>query len=119
MLDNYSAPNTAHTFSLTNPSLTTNGNKLIFKYTMNVNVPINDAPSDNKTGIISKEDTKEFDFTNILKKNLDKDFATLTFDLANSVKSTATTTFASEVAKAMSSFTVTSSQAGFDQNKYD
>ena len=86
---------------------------------MNVNVPINDAPSDNKTGIISKEDTKEFDFTNILKKNLDKDFATLTFDLANSVKSTATTTFASEVAKAMSSFTVTSSQAGFDQNKYD
>lgn len=119
MLDNYSAPNAAHTFSLTNPSLTTNGNKLIFKYTMNVNVPINDAPSDNKTGIISKEDTKEFDFTNILKKNLDKDFATLTFDLANSVKSTATTTFASEVAKAMSSFTVTSSQAGFDQNKYD
>ena len=50
---------------------------------------------------------------------MDKDFATLTFDLANSVKSTATTTFASEVAKAMSSFTVTSSQAGFDQNKYD
>ena len=119
MLDNYSAPNAAHTFSLTNPSLTTNGNKLIFKYTMNVNVPINDAPNDNKTGIISKEDTKEFDFTNILKKNLDKDFATLTFDLANSVKSTATTTFASEIAKVMSSFTVTSSQAGFDQNKYD
>ena len=120
MLDNFVKPTadvTNHRLEIVD--LKTNGNKLVLKYKIIATIPANDAPTDDKTTEIEREDTKEFDFTNVFKKQIDDVISSLTFDFSDEVKANATTTLPSEVAANISSFKVTSSDASFNQNDYD
>ena len=120
MLDNFVKPTadvTNHRLEIVD--LKINGNKLVLKYKIIATIPANDAPTDDKTTEIEREDTKEFDFTNVFKKQIDDVISSLTFDFSDEVKVNATTTLPSEVAANISSFKVTSSDASFNQNDYD
>lgn len=120
MLDNFVKPTadvTNHRLEIVD--LKINGNKLVLKYKIIATIPANDAPTDDKTTEIEREDTKEFDFTNVFKKQIDDVISSLTFDFSDEVKANATTTLPSEVAANISSFKVTSSDASFNQNDYD
>ena len=120
MLDNFVKPTadvTNHRLEIVD--LKTNGNKLVLKYKIIATIPANDAPTDDKTTEIEREDTKEFDFTNVFKKQIDDVISSLTFDFSDEVKANATTTLPSEVAANISSFKVTSSDSSFNQNDYD